>query len=57
MKSVIELKGLEMGVSLGTYGPQGVVPSAHTLDLRLTIDPIFVFIDDDRADSSGRRNG
>lgn len=50
MKSVIELKGLELPVSLGTYGPEDVVPSAHILDLTLTIDPSLVFIEDDNMD-------
>lgn len=50
MKSVIELKGLELKVSLGTYGPNDVVPSAHILDLTLTIDSRLVFIDEDSMD-------
>jgi len=50
MKSVIELKSLELPVSLGTYGPEDVVPSAHILDLTLTIDPSLVFIEDDNMD-------
>jgi hypothetical protein len=37
MKSVIEFKGLELKVSLGTYGPKDVVPSAHILELTLTV--------------------
>jgi dihydroneopterin aldolase len=50
MKSVIELKGLELKVSLGTYGQNDVVPSAHILDLTLTIDSRLAFIDEDSMD-------
>ena len=50
MKSTIELKQLEITPSLGTYGPNDVVPDAHLLDLSLTIDPSLVFIDADGMD-------
>lgn len=47
MKSTIELKHLELQPSLGTYGPEDVVPNAHLLDLTLTIDPSLVLIESD----------
>ena len=47
MKSTIELKNLELKLSLGTYSPDDVVPDVHLLHLKLTIDPKFVFIDTD----------
>jgi len=47
MKSTIELKGLALSPSLGTYGPGDVVPEAHLLDMTLTIDPKQVLIDRD----------
>ena len=47
MKSTIELNNLELKLSLGAYGPDDVVPDVHLLDLKLTIDPKFVFIDTD----------
>lgn len=50
MRSVIELKQLELQLSLGTYGPDDVVPEAHLLDLTLTIDPRLVLISRDGMD-------
>ena len=50
MKSTIELKQLELKLSLGTYGSNAVVPDIHLLDLTLTIDPKLVFIDVDCMD-------
>ena len=47
MKSTIELKQLELKPSLGTYGLEDVVPDAHLIDLKLTIEPKLVFIDTD----------
>ena len=47
MKSTIELKNLELNLSLGTYGPDDVVTDVHLLHLKLTIDPKFVFTDTD----------
>ncbi|MCU0947121.1 MAG: dihydroneopterin aldolase [Porphyrobacter sp.] len=35
----IELRDLHLPVSIGTYGPDDVVPDAHILDLTLTIAP------------------
>ena len=50
MRSVIEIKELELPLSLGTYGPGDVVPEAHLLDLTLTIDPRLVLISRDGMD-------
>jgi dihydroneopterin aldolase len=50
MKSSIELRQLELTPSLGTYGPNDVVPDVHVLDLTLTIDPELVFVDADGMD-------
>lgn len=47
MKSSVELRQLELTPSLGTYGPNDVVPDVHLLDLTLVIDPVLVFIDTD----------
>jgi len=47
MKSTIELRQLELALSLGTYGPKDVVPDSHLLDLTLTIDPKLVLINVD----------
>ena len=44
MKSTVELKNLELRPSLGTYGPDDLVPDVHLLDLKLAIDPKLVFI-------------
>jgi dihydroneopterin aldolase len=43
----IELRDLHLPVSIGTYGPDDVVPDAHVLDLDLTIAPALVQIADD----------
>lgn len=50
MKSTIELKQLELKPSLGTHGPDDVVPDVHHLDLTLRIDPQLVLIDTDSMD-------
>ena len=50
MLSTIELKQLVIDCSLGDYGPKEVKPSAHILDLILTINPKLVFIDTDIMD-------
>jgi dihydroneopterin aldolase len=47
MRSTIELSGLELPVSLGTYGPDDVVPEAHLLDCVFEIEPSLVLIDTD----------
>jgi dihydroneopterin aldolase len=46
----IELRDLHLPVSIGTYGPDDVVPDAHVLDLDLTIAPELVQI---AADAMG----
>ena len=51
MKSTVELKNLELRPSLGTYGPDDLVPDVHLLDLKLAIDPKLVFINADCMDS------
>ncbi len=43
----IELRDLQLPVSIGTYGPNDVVPDAHVLDLNLTISPDLVEIASD----------
>ena len=50
MKSTIELRHLALKPSLGTYGPEDVVPDVHLLDLILRIDPKLVLIDNDTLD-------
>lgn len=47
MNAAIVLEGLELRLDLGTYGPGDVVPDAHYLDARLTIDPDLVLVDED----------
>lgn len=39
MKSTIELKQLELTASIGSYGPDDIVPEVHLLDLKLKINP------------------
>jgi len=51
MRSTIELKDLQIVTDIGTYGAGDVVPTAHILDLVLTIDPGLVLIDADGMDS------
>lgn len=43
----IELRDLHLPVSIGTYGPDDVVPDAHVLDLDLTISPDLVQVGSD----------
>ena len=50
MKSTIELKQLVLKPSLGTYGPDDVVPNLHLLDLTLKVDPKLVLINADGMD-------
>jgi dihydroneopterin aldolase len=47
-QSYVELKGLQIAVRIGTYGPDDVVPDAHLLDLTLTIAPDLVMIAQDK---------
>lgn len=46
----IELRDLQIGCVIGTYGPDDVVPDAHVLDLTLTISPHLVLISADEMD-------
>lgn len=43
----IELRDLHLPASIGTYGPDDVVPDAHVLDLDLTISPDLVQVASD----------
>jgi dihydroneopterin aldolase len=43
----IELRDLHLPASIGTYGPDDVVPDAHVLDLHLTISPDLVQVSAD----------
>lgn len=45
--AMIELRDLHLPVSIGTYGPDDVVPDAHVLDLTLIIAPDLVQVDSD----------
>ncbi|MEL7164832.1 MAG: dihydroneopterin aldolase [Pseudomonadota bacterium] len=47
MMAFVELTGLELPVSLGTYGPDDVVPDVHLLDLTLGLDAAHVHISGD----------
>lgn len=49
--SQIELRDLELVVSVGTYGPNDVVPDAHLLDLTLIIAPDRVLVAEDSMNS------
>ncbi|MDE8348526.1 MAG: dihydroneopterin aldolase [Acidocella sp.] len=40
----VELRGLHIAASIGTYQPHDVVPEAHILDLTLIITPELVHI-------------
>lgn len=40
----VELRDLVLPLSIGTYGPDDVVPNAHILDLTLIISPDLVQI-------------
>jgi dihydroneopterin aldolase len=46
--SQIEQRDLVIPASIGTYGPDDVVPEAHILDLTLTISADLVVILEDR---------
>lgn len=47
MHSTIELTELKLAANIGTSGPNDVIPLAHLLDLKLTIDPTLVLIKED----------
>lgn len=43
----VELRDLHLNTRIGTYGPNDVVPDAHTLDLTLWLAPALVLIEQD----------
>ncbi len=47
MYGTIELTDLKLNTDIGTYSDDDVVPSAHLLDLTLSIDPALVLIEKD----------
>ena len=47
----VELRDLHLAVSIGTYGPDDVVPDAHILDLTLIVSPNLVQIGADNMAS------
>lgn len=47
MNSTVELTELELDCEIGTYSLNEIVPSAHMLDLKLSINPELVFIETD----------
>ena len=47
MRSTVELTNIELRTKIGTYGPDDIIPSAHILDLKLSIDPALVLIEVD----------
>ena len=46
-QATIELKGLILPVSIGTYGPSDTVPEAHVLNMTLSIEPNLVLVASD----------
>ena len=47
MDSTIELTDIKLRTKIGNYGPDDIIPSAHLLDLKLSIDPVLVVIEAD----------
>jgi dihydroneopterin aldolase len=47
LSACVELRDLRLNTDIGTYGPNDVVPDAHTLDLTLWLAPALVLIDQD----------
>lgn len=47
MRSTVELTELELDCEIGTYSLNDIVPSAHKLDLKLSINPGLVLIESD----------
>ena len=47
MDSTVELTELELDCEIGTYSLNDIVPSAHILDLILSINPEWVLIEKD----------
>ena len=50
MNARIELSDLDLNIAIGTYSDGDVVPDKHILDLKLSIDPALVLIDEDQMD-------
>ena len=50
MNARIELSDLDLNIAIGTYNDGDVVPDKHILDLKLSIDPALVLIDEDQID-------
>ena len=47
LSACVELRDLQLKADIGTYGPNDVVPDAHTLDLTLWLSPALVLIEHD----------
>jgi dihydroneopterin aldolase len=47
VSACVELRDLRLNTNIGTYGPNDVVPDAHTLDLTLWLAPALVLIKQD----------
>jgi dihydroneopterin aldolase len=47
LSACVELRDLQLNTNIGTYGPNDVVPDAHTLDLTLWLSPALVLIEKD----------
>jgi dihydroneopterin aldolase len=47
LSACVELRDLRLNTNIGTYGPNDVVPDAHTLDLTLWLAPALVLIEQD----------
>ena len=47
MNSTVELTELELDCEIGTYTLNDIIPSAHLLDLKLSIDPELMLIETD----------
>ena len=45
--ATVELRDLKIATQIGTYGPGDTVPSAHLLDMCLTVDSGLVLIAED----------
>lgn len=50
-QATIELRDLHLPASIGSYGPDDVVPDAHILDLDLIISPDLVEVASDEMGS------
>jgi dihydroneopterin aldolase len=47
LSACVELRDLQLKTDIGTYGPNDVVPDAHTLELTLWLAPALVLIEHD----------